>query len=158
MKFTGTPGDLPFFANSDTALGSQGYTFSPGYQTGTIGWSLNDYRFEGGPAVNDGNWHHVLVSIKRTGQAVTYVDGQPVDSRPGTSTDLDSQFTTVIGQTGTYAYEEPGTFQVDDLGVWRRNLSGIEAYSIWYVGQTYGRSFDTFGPVLLAIRRNGANL
>jgi hypothetical protein len=157
-KFTGAPGDLPFFANSATALGSDGYTIAPSYAAGGIGWSLDDYRFESGQTINDGNWHHVVVSIKRTGQAVTYIDGQAIDTRLGTSTDLDSPFTTVIGQAGTYGYEEAGAFQVDDLGVWRRNLSAIEAYSIWYVGQTYGRSFDNFGPVSLLIRRNGSNV
>jgi hypothetical protein len=158
IKFTGTPGDLPVFANSDTGLSSEGYTISPGYQTGGIGWSLDTYRFEGGPAVNNNAWHHVVVSVARTGEAATYVDGNKVDTRYGTSSDLDSQFGTVIGQSGTFAYEEAGAFQVDDLGVWRRALTPIEAFSIYYVGQTYGRSFDQFGPVLLALRRNGANL
>src|SRR5204863_9681387 len=47
-KFTGTPGDLPFFANSGTALGSEGYTIAPSYGAGGIGWSLDAYRFESG--------------------------------------------------------------------------------------------------------------
>jgi hypothetical protein len=46
---------------------------------------------------------------------------------------------------------------MDDLGVWTRSLTPIEAYTIWYVGQTYSRSFDTFGPVLLVIRPKGGN-
>jgi len=45
-------------------------------------------------------------------------------------------------------------FVVDDLGVWTRNLSSIEAYTIMW---DYARSFDMFGPVLLVIRRNGTN-
>lgn len=158
IKFTGTPGDLPVLANSSTALSDQGYTFGPGYQTGGIGWSLNSYRFESGPQVNDDAWHHVVVSISRTGQAATYVDGTLVDSRFGTATELDTPFPTVIGQTGTFFYEEAGAFLVDDLGVWRRALTPIEAYSIWYVGQNYSRSFDQFGPVLLVLRHNGTNL
>jgi hypothetical protein len=157
-RFTGTPGDLPFFANSDTSLSSEGYTIAPGYQSGGLGWSLNDYRYESGTTINDNAWHHVVVSVARTGEAATYIDGTKVDARFGTSTDLNSPFPTVIGQTGTFAYEEAGSFQLDDLGVWRRALSPIEAYSIWYVGQTYGRSFDQFGPVLLVIRPNGGNL
>ncbi len=158
VKFTGTPGDLPFFSNSRDSLSSEGYTIAPGYYSGGLGWSLDEYRFEGGPTFNDGNWHHVVVSVKRTGQAVTYLDGVAVDSRFGTGTDLDSPFPTVIGQTGTYSYEEAGAFQLDDLGVWRRELSAIEAYTIYYAGQTYGRSFDNYGPVLLVIRPNGGNL
>jgi len=157
-KFNGTPGDLPFFCNSDTSLSSEGYTIAPSYQTGTLGWSLDTYRFEGGPNLNDNAWHHVAVSINRNGNAVSYVDGQVVDTRLGTATDLNTPFATVIGQTGSYNYSEVGAFQLDDLGVWRRELSAIEAYSIYYVGQTYGRSFDQFGPVLLVIRPNGNNL
>jgi hypothetical protein len=156
-KFTGLPGDLPFLANSDTALSSLGYTFSPSYRAGGIGWSLNDYRFESGQTINDGNWHHVLVSVKRLGAIVTYLDGQAIDARPGTSTDLNTAFSTVIGQTGTFTYEEAGAFQLDDLGVWTRDLSAIEAYTIWYVGLTYGRSFDTYGPVVLVMRPAGGN-
>ena len=149
---------MPFFANSFTALGSQGYTVAPSYAAGGIGWSLGEYRFESAQTINDGNWHHVVVAISRTGQAATYIDGQEIDVRQGTSTDLDTTINTAIGQTGTFAYEEAGAFQVDDLGVWRRKLTPFEAYAIFYVGQTYSRSFDTFGPVLLVMRRNGANV
>jgi hypothetical protein len=156
-KFTGTPGDLPFLANSATALSSSGYTFAPSYAAGGFAWSLNDYEFDSGQTIDDGSWHHVVVSVKRSGEARTYLDGQLVDDRLATSTDLDSPFETVIGQTGTFAYQEPGAFQLDDLGVWRRDLNPIEAYTIWFVGQTYARSFDTFGPVLLVIRPKGGN-
>jgi len=156
-KFTGTPGDLPFFANSFTALSSDGYTIAPSYGAGGIGWSLNDYRFESAQTINDGNWHHIVVAVERKGQVATYIDGQTIDVRLGTSSDLDTTVSTVIGQTGTFNYQEIGAFQMDDLGVWRRKLSPFEAYDIWYVGQNYARSFDTLGPVLLVIRRNGPN-
>ncbi len=156
-KFSGTPGDLPFFANSYTSLNSLGYTFAPSFGAGGVAWSWDDYLFESGQTINDGNWHHVLVSAKRSGTVVTYVDGQAIDTRLCISGDLDTPLPTVIGQTGTYDYEEAGAFQIDDLGVWRRTLSSIEAYTIYYVGQTYARSFDTFGPVLLVIRPSGAN-
>jgi len=149
---------LPFFNNSANALSSAGYTFAPSYGAGGIGWSLNDYLFESGQTINDGSWHHVVVAVQRGGVAVTYLDGQAIDTRFGTSTDLNTPFPTVIGQSGVFNYQEAGAFQLDDLGVWRRSLSSIEAYSIWYVGQSYGRSFDTFGPVLLVIRPSGANL
>jgi hypothetical protein len=158
FKFTGAPGDLPFFCNSNEGLSSEGYTIAPGYNTGGVGWSLDAYRYESDQTANDGNWHHLVVSFQRTGVVVTYLDGVAIDSRLGTSTDLNSQFSTVIGQGGTFAYPEAGQFQLDDLGVWQRDLSAIEAYSIWYVGQTYGRSFDHYGPVLLVIRPSGGNL
>ena len=118
---------------------------------------MDDYRFESSQTINNGAWHHIVLSVKRGGQAVTYVDGQVIDTRFATSTDLNTPLPTVIGQTGTFDYPEAGAFQMDDLGVWRRSLSAIETYSIWYIGQNYARSFDTFGPVLLVIRPNGAN-
>lgn len=154
IKFTGTPNDLPFFCNSDTSSGSPGYTFAPGFGDGNFDWSLNSYRYNGALAINDGNWRHVLVSITRTGNAVTYLDGLAVDTRLGTAVDLDTGFNTVIGQGCFFDYAEAGSFQMDDLGVWRRALTGNEAYNVWYVGQNYSRSFDNYGPVVLELRRN----
>ena len=159
IKFTGTPGDLPFLANSDSALGSAGYTFAPSFAGGGVGWSLNTYRYESANnLINDGNWHHVSVSVTRTGNIVTYVDGAAIDSRFATTEDLDTGFNTVIGQGAFFDYAQVGSFQMDDLGVWRRALSPSEAYNLWYVAANYGRSFENYGPVLLQLRRNGSSL
>ena len=152
-KFAGTPGDLPFLANSDSALGSSGYTFAPSFGGGGAGWSLNAYRFESaGNLINNTNWHHVLVSVTRTGNIVTYVDGTAIDSRFATTEDLDTGFNTVIGQGCFFDYAEAGSFEMDDLGVWRRALTPSEAYTAWYVGENYSRSYDNYGPVLLDLR------
>lgn len=157
VRFTNAPNDLPFFCNSDAGLSSSGYTISPGFGTGGIGWSLNAYRFEGGDnLLNNGNWHHVVISVTRTGNIVTYVDGAAIDSRFATTEDLDTGFNTVIGQGCFFDYPEAGAFEMDDLGVWRRALTPIEAYTAWYVGQNYSRSYDTYGPVVLQLRQNGA--
>jgi len=42
-----------------------------------------------------------------------------------------------------------------DLGILRRALSQAEAESIYIVGQNYGRSFDTYGPVKLTLQPSG---
>lgn len=158
FKFTGTPNDLPFFCNSDTSSGSQGYTIASGYGSGGIDWSLNSYRYSGSQQVNDGNWHNIVLSIARNGNAVTYIDGTAVDTRLGTSANLDTGFNTVIGQGCFFDYPEAGAFQMDDVGVWRRALAANEAYNLWYVGENYGRSYDTYGPVLLELRRNASGI
>jgi hypothetical protein len=158
IKFTGTPNDLPFFCNSDTSSGSPGYTFAPGFGNGSVDWSLNSYRYNGSQLVNDGNWHHVLVSIARAGNVVTFLDGTAVDTRLGTAVNLDTGFPTVIGQGCFFDYAEAGAFQMDDLGVWRRALTANEAYTAWYVGQNYSSSYDNYGPVRLELRRNASGI
>ena len=159
IRFTNAPNDLPFFCNSDESLGSAGYTIAPSYGTGGIGWSLNSYRFEGGDnLLNNGDWHHVVISAARTGDVVTYVDGLAIDKRFATTENLDTGFNTVIGQNCFFTYAEAGDFEMDDLGVWRRALTPIEAYTAWYVGQNYNRSYDTYRPVVLQLRQNGTAL
>jgi hypothetical protein len=64
-----------------------------------------------------------------------------------------------IGQnpTGNQTYSGDGAGYFDDVGVWRRALSPTEAESIYMVGQQ-GRSFDTYGPVILTIRKAGNDI
>ena len=61
VRFTGTPGDLPFLDNAINSYSNPGYTFAPSYQLGGWSWSLGDvvtassigiYGFDG--SVNDG--------------------------------------------------------------------------------------------------------
>ncbi|MCX6922157.1 MAG: hypothetical protein NT154_02890, partial [Verrucomicrobia bacterium] len=47
---------------------------------------------------------------------------------------------------------------LDDLGIWRRSLSQAEAESIYIVGQNYGRSFDTYGPVKISANLTSSGL
>ena len=94
------------------------------------------------------------------GNAVTYLDGVAVDSRPFNGTgDFDQPGQAWnIGQdsTGTYPYigvaGPLAEAVIDDMGIWRRALSPVEAQSIYHVGQNYGQSFDTYGPVMLTIQ------
>jgi hypothetical protein len=154
-------------------------TFNPGLYFGTdwntrgggFTWWLGGAQagkvFES-PAdtINDGNWHHLVFSFDRAGDAVTYLDGVQVDARSirgGGDVDVPGQAMN-IGQdsTGTYPwFAEAGPQAeavVDDLGIWRRALSPTEAQSIYLVGQTYGRTFDTYGPVMLTVQRSGAEV
>ena len=114
--------------------------------------------------INDGNWHHFLVSLDRAGYAVTYLDGVPIDSTSiAGGGDMDQSGNAFnIGQdaSGTYPYTgvavSKAEMEIDDLGVWRRALSPTEAQSIYIVGQNYARSFDSYGPVKLTLQPSGS--
>ena len=47
---------------------------------------------------------------------------------------------------------------MDDVGIWRRALDPAEAQTIYQVGNSYGRSFDAYGPVVLTLRQSGTML
>lgn len=170
IKYTNVIGDLPIFGNSESSLSSWGHNFSPNF-SGGIGWSLNDdasdRRFESTQVVNDGQWHHVAVSIERTGEISTYIDGALIDRQLGYDRNVDNFQQCVIGQANTLAYSgftsiahgtATSSFEVDDLGVWRRALTGNEAYTMWYVGKNYGASFDNYGPVMIVMRKLGTEV
>jgi hypothetical protein len=164
VRFTGTPGDLPFLCNSVGSFSRPGFTFAPSYDEGGWSWSL---ALEGGngstgfgdygePAsINDGQWHHLLHSFDREGDAVTYLDGVRGRSMcivvPMTRS-LTRTTPVNIGQDTTGHYPESGEIDIDDLGVWRRALSPYEAECVYSVGKNYGLSFDSYGPVALRIQ------
>jgi hypothetical protein len=146
-------GDLPFLCNDSGSLGNTGYTFAPGYDNGTWAYSLNSLRLGSTISINDGNWHSLVHSIDRQGIAVTYLDGVDVDeSFVANGQSLDTGAPTNIGQDSTAAYPEAGSADIDDMGVWTRTLSAYEAFSIYSVGQNFGKSFDSYGPVTLTIQ------
>jgi hypothetical protein len=165
IRFTGAPGDLPFFSNAINSFNNPGYVFAPSYQQGGWSWSLGDsgstasVGIYGPPdSINDGNWHHVAHTFDRSGSGITYVDGNEVDSRSVVPAgDLDSGNATTIGQDPTGAYPEAGDADIDDVGVWRRVLTGFEVYTIFAVGQS-GTSFDTYGPVALSVTSDAGNV
>jgi hypothetical protein len=121
----------------------------------------------GGPfLINDGNWHHIVVSFDRMGFAVTYLDGVAINSVSVAGTeDFDQPMQPWnIGQDATGIYPWSGVAGIkseaiiDDMGIWRRALSPTEAQSIYIVGNTYGRSFDTYGPVTLTVKQSGSDI
>ena len=152
------PGDLPFLCSAVTSTGAYGLTLAPAYKTGGWAWSLDNVNGIGsgvqGPAnsINDGSWHNMVEIFSRASVCSTYLDGELVSSVPIAGIgDVDSGQPFNIGQDPTGQYGESGTYSLDDIGVWRRALTDLEARSIYAVGQNYGKSFDTFGPVLLSL-------
>jgi hypothetical protein len=116
----------------------------------------NDGLYGANNSVNNGAWHHLLHSFSRAGQAVTYLDGVQVDTRPISNLgSIDTGGTFSIGQDPTGTYSESGAADLDDMGIWRRALTPTEAYAIYYVGATYGKSFNSYGPWLVTLTPSG---
>ena len=163
VKFTGKPGDLPFIATATGSYGGAGLTFAPGYQTGTWSYSLGGATAGvatgyGMAVVNDDQWHSLVHSFTRTGNAVTYLDGVPVDSRSIAGIgSLDSLNPLTIGQDPTGTYAVTGSADIDDVGIWSRALTAYEASGIYNAAQS-GLSFDVQAPVKLYLNKVGGNI
>ncbi len=165
LKFTTGFNDLPIIGNAVNSTYQKGWVLSEdnnqfewtavGVDTGSI---IADPA--GGPLINDGAWHHVAVAFDRAGgQAVSYVDGVRVNARSIASLGtLITGNTLTIGQDPTGGYGVDGTFDLDDLGIWRRALSDYEVLSIYAAAQNFSQSFDVYGSVKLAIQAAGQNI
>ncbi len=169
-RFTGTPGDLPFFCNSERSLANPGFAFAPSYKEGGWAWTLcstyplgwSEFLGLGEPSsINDGQWHHLLHSFDRENEGVTFLDGVRVRSCSivARATETLSRSAAVnIGQDATGRYAESGEVDIDDLGVWRRALTPFEAECVYLAGKNYGLSFDSYGPVTVRIQRSTVGL
>ncbi|MGA2656493.1 MAG: LamG-like jellyroll fold domain-containing protein [Verrucomicrobiota bacterium] len=146
-------GDLPFFGSAVGSDNSFGFTFSPSYNLGGWQWCLddgtNDIDVNGANnSINDGAWHHLAFTFDRVAnRGLTYLDEVLVQSTAMAGLgNFDSGTNVCIGQDPTGAYKEPGSADIDDLGVWARVLSPAEICDIWSAASSAGRSFDTVAP------------
>ncbi|HEY9172677.1 MAG TPA: LamG-like jellyroll fold domain-containing protein [Verrucomicrobiae bacterium] len=157
-----TPADLPFLSSATNSYGGDGITFAPSYERGGWSWSLNGTGVYGAnSSINDGNWHCLIHTFDRTGDALTYLDGVLVHKGNIASVgNVDHSGAMNIGQGSAGTYQESGAMDIDDLGVWRRVLTPLEAAQICSAGETASRSFDTVAPasVSLTITPSGGNL
>jgi hypothetical protein len=166
----GTPGDifpdcdLPVFGNAVNATYQNGFCIAQCGEgcegnPGAWIWTL----FDGittiavaGPAhsVDDQQWHNLVYTFDRTGNANSYLDGQLVNvTNISAVGSIDTGNPYVIGSdpTGAYGTGSPGAGNLDDLGVWTRVLTPYEAYSIWYVGKNFGLSFDVTARIKISL-------
>ncbi len=149
VNYTSWPNDDPWIGN---AVGST-------YQ---LGWVLCDIsgRVEvslassgnsgtyirapiGGPRTADGAWHNVVMIVDRgVQQCSVYVDGLQAGnfSTAGLGT-LYYNNPLTIGNDPTGQYGASGGGSIDDVGVWRRALSPLEAASIYVAGVSNNVSF-----------------
>lgn len=167
LKYTGGFNDVPIIGNAVNSTWQLGWVFTESTTAGTIEWSLvstantGTYLRDpvpGCPIINNDAWHNVLGVVDRAANATSvYVDGLLAGSwsLAGLGTLATGQ-TLTIGQDPTGGYGT-ATFDLDDLGIWRRTLSSYEAASLYAAGQQ-GRSFDVYGPVILTLQKSGTDL
>jgi hypothetical protein len=138
-------GDPSFIGNKDwNSGGNQGWVLAADGD-GHFQWNLagspgSRKDYDGPPNLfSDQNWHNIVVTFTRAGNAVTYVDGAQADSRPMTAdknnVDTPVDFATNIGQDGTGNYGSVFTdADMDDVGIWRRTLTPQEVAAIHTAG------------------------
>lgn len=158
-------GDLPFFCDAVNSTFNGGFTFAPTYGSqgtqgsGSVngGWAVsvlnvadpsNGFAAYGdASSINDGAWHHLVHTFDRAnGVAVTYLDGNAANFTPeagsiATAGNIDTGRAATIGQDPTGQYPETGSADIDDLGVWRKSLSALEAASIYMAAVSNHLSF-----------------
>jgi hypothetical protein len=161
-------GDLPFFTDAINSTFNAGFTFAPTYgPNGTSGsgstpggWALSLYDvtaangfgvYGAANSINDGNWHHLVHTFDRTSGMLTYLDGLPaafnnMGGATAVTTNVDTGHAAVIGQDPTGKYTESGSADIDDLGVWRRTLTSLEAASIYLAAASNHMTFTGSGP------------
>jgi hypothetical protein len=167
LPYGAQPGDIPFIGNAIGAGSSPGYFFGPGYVNGAWRWTLKNADGTGSTvrsageanSINDGNWHNVISTFNRQGNATTYVDGLLTSTVAISGIgDLDTGNAVVVGQDPTGAYDDGASddveFDLDDLGVWRRELTALEAGQIYVVGAYSGANFVS-APVRMAVSNAG---
>jgi hypothetical protein len=173
--FTNFAGDPAFVSNKDWDSGdNQGYVIATG-GNGRLQWNLagppggrKDYDGDGG-TLNNGSWHHVVVTFDRDGNAITYLDGAQVEATSLTANqnnlDTPAGLATNIGQDGAGDYTDGNSVgimdgTIDDVGIWRRLVTAQEVSAIFTAGQA-GNDLSTavVGPpglgALGAVRSDG---
>jgi hypothetical protein len=170
INYTNVPGDLPMIGNATNSTFRTGWVLAD--SSGQLQWTLvgtDDTSIlaspvatgpVSGPKINDGNWHNVIVSVDRLiGLANTYIDGAPVNSLSIAGLgSLDTAGPIALGQDPTGTYPVDGSFGIDDVGIWRRALTAYDAGAIYQLGQNFGQSFDSYGPVRLVQLRTESGL
>jgi len=166
LPVSGIPGDVPFIGTETNAANNPGWFFGMSYQDGGWQWNLNDgagnnIGVSGAEnSINDGNWHHYLVTVDRTANlANAYIDGVLLSSRSIAglgNINNNNYWPAVIGQDPTGLYPEASHFTLDDMGIWRRALTALDVVNIEAAGKA-GNSFDTVA-VLLTISQVGGNV
>ena len=174
VKLNNAPGDLPFFGNTVNSHGDPGINFAPSWEEGGWSWYISNAGSAAWQGIglydpvkhtlDDGAWHSLVHVFERSGDAITYLDGVKVHSQPidaGAAWDFnnpDQEW--IVGQGQGGMYPVAATFEMDDLGFWRRALTEFESQAISIVGHGHGRSFDQPAPaeVRLTVERSGNSI
>lgn len=126
-------GDPSFISNKDWDSGAnQGWIVAgeangPDWQWNFKGASTTRKDFDNGGLVQDGKWHHILVSHDRDGNATFYQDGVLIASVSIAGTgSCDTAFPIAIGRDGELDYSFSQPVYMDEVKIWRRALSAAD--------------------------------
>jgi len=171
-----TLNDLPFFTDAIGSTFGDGFVFAPSYgdpQTAFPsgvpgGWAVSlidsagagDGEYGAVGSISDGGWHSLVHVFRRVPgvDVVTYLDGVVATSAhagvttAGNAANVDNANAANIGQDPTGGYQQPGSADIDDLGVWKRALSPLEAGAIYMAGASNHLSFADL-PITLTIKK-----
>ena len=148
--------------------------------------SADKFSFTDTPStLKNGNWHNIVVSFQRapfgqTAYVYGYLDGVLVTKHPmnvalsidtfGTAfgnhqgvASAQSTWAVNIGQDGTGVYTDGGSARImnamiDDVGIWRRALTGNEAVGIYQSGLAGKNLSQVITPSQLVETINGGNV
>ncbi|NCF85099.1 MAG: hypothetical protein GWQ08_06145 [Verrucomicrobiaceae bacterium] len=145
----GTNYDPAIISNKDWNSGVNpgwviaGNSSNQGNGIGNLEWNIGDGSARAdfdqtNLQINDGDWHHILVSHDRDENAVFYVDGNQAGEVDISGIgDIDSDLLTNVGTDGaegaTWENWFPGA--LDDVAIWRRVVSAEEVATIFQNGQ-----------------------
>jgi hypothetical protein len=166
VRYTDRFNDNPIIGNSINSTYQLGWVFTD--EGGKLEWSLvstaNSANYlrdpvPGSPVIGDGAWHNVVGAVDREQQmASAYIDGVLASSWSIAGLgSLNPGNLITIGQdpNGSYGSE---TFDMDDVGIWRRALTAYEAAGVYGAAQSSGESFDVYGPVKVFVNQIGTNV
>ena len=128
--------DAPILSNMDWKNGiNPGYTLA--YWEGVgLRWNISDgiqqrsYIPSNAP-IDNGNWHHIVVTHDRSGNGVGYQNGSEIFNITISGVgnlDTPKEMITAVGTDGLIGRNWPGWFNglIDELAVWKRVLSPEE--------------------------------
>ena len=154
-----TLGDLPFLCTANTSTFGTGIVLATSYGADAVpapaagtavngSWAMSLFdagnNGVGGHGsdgdISDGGWHHLVFVFDRTLGASTYLDGVLASfvRQQGTAAsdagNIDTGLPMNIGQDPTGTYQQTGSGNIDDLAIWRRSLTALEAASVFVAG------------------------
>lgn len=97
-----------------------------------ISWATGqNFRIETTTAYNDGEWHHILQTIKRVGgEAKVYIDGVLEDSRSGGTLNVTGQTFNRLGMLQNGSTDPYLDAEVEDVRIFDRALTAEEAAAL----------------------------
>ena len=173
VNYTTACGDLPMIATAINSTYQAGWSFADsleddggGNMTISFASSLGDFTAPAAYKINDGTWHHVAVTADLiNNNALVYIDGVVITNyffnglgSPRPTLPIPAEETPavvypgypiMIGSDPTTGYSgaAPGTYSIDDMGIWNRLLSSAEVAGIYSAG-TNGMPIGSGGTIV----------